>query len=325
MAETAPEPRTLLFAYSELGARCLEWLLERGQRVVGVYTHEDDPAEPRWFRSVAQIAERSGIPVARPERLRDAAVIESVRALAPELIFSFYYRSLIPREILALPRLGAFNMHGSLLPRYRGRAPVNWAVLHGEKETGVTLHHMVERADAGDIVDQEPVPIGPEDTAAQVMERIVEAAVRVLERRLGELVQGRAPRTPQDEERATTFGRRRPQDGRIDWNAAASQIANLVRAVTRPFPGAFTEFGEQRLQLWRARALPLRGAAGQVLAHTPLVVAAGSGALEIAEWSWDPQPAGATPAAPPPIGAQLGQLELQSSEPGRAAAAPSRR
>jgi methionyl-tRNA formyltransferase len=306
-ATETTEPRTLVFAYSELGVRCLELLLARGQRVVALYTHADDPGETRWFRSAAELAERHAIPVERPTRLRDPRVIESLRALRPQLIFSFYYRLLIPRAILALPRLGAFNMHGYLLPRYRGRAPVNWAILRGETETGATLHHMVERADAGDIVDQEAVPIGRDDTAADVMARVTNAACLVLERRLDELVRGCAPRRAQDESRATSFGRRRPEDGRIDWSKPAAEIANLVRAVTRPFPGAFTELGARRLQVWRAREQRGAAAPGAVLSREPLIVATGEGALEIADWTWTPRD-GAAPE-PPELGSLLGQEE----------------
>jgi methionyl-tRNA formyltransferase len=284
--------------------RCLELLLERGIDVIGVFTHEDDPREVRWFRSVAELARRSRIPVDTTERLRNPNLLARLRALGPELIFSFYYRRLIPPEILALPRLGAFNMHGSLLPRYRGRAPVNWAVLHGEKETGATLHHMVERADAGDIVDQEAVEIGPRDTAADVSARVTDAACRILARRLGELVRGAAPRRAQDERQATTFGKRTPEDGRIDWSASAIEIDRLVRAVARPFPGAFTELGARRLHVWSALPVARRGEPGVVLCASPLVVAAGEGALEIDDWSWRETPGAQAPAAGTRLGSR---------------------
>jgi methionyl-tRNA formyltransferase len=296
-------PRTLVFAYSELGVRCLELLLERGIDVVAVFTHEDDPAERRWFRSVAELARKAGLPVETSQDLRAAGLLERVRAWQPELIFSFYYRRLIPGEILRLPRLGAFNMHGSLLPRYRGRAPVNWAILGGETQTGATLHHMVARADAGDIVDQEAVPIGARDTAAVVSERVTEAACRILERRLPELLSGTAPRRAQDESRATKFGRRTPEDGRIDWSAPASAIDRLVRAVAPPFPGAFSEFSGRRLYVWDALPTQGRGAPGVVLNASPLVVATGQGALEIRDWCWQPEEG---PRQPPRVGALLG-------------------
>ncbi len=158
-----------------------------------------------------------------------------------------------------MPRLGAFNIHGSLLPKYRGRAPVNWAVLQGEKVTGATLHWMAEKPDSGDIVDQQEVPIGPEDTALEVQRRVTAAAVQVLERRLEQLKSGSAPRRPQKEAEATTFGKRGPEDGRIDWTRTAGQVHDLVRAVTHPYPGAFTDIFGGKTYLWKTR-LPGLGA-----------------------------------------------------------------
>jgi len=274
-----------VFGYSEVGHRCLELLLRRRARVVAVFTHADAPDERRWFGSVAELARDAGIPVHVFEDPRDPALLDALRATAPDLLFSFYYRQLLPPEVLAVARLGAFNMHGSLLPRYRGRAPVNWAVLNGETETGATLHHMLAKADAGDIVDQERVPIGPEDTAAEVGTRVADASVRILDRRLAELCEGRAPRRPQDELRATRFGRRRPEDGRIDWSRSAREVVDLVRAVTRPFPGAFTDTEGGRLFVWRARVGPSGGHPGTVLATNPLTIAAGDRAVEILDAS----------------------------------------
>lgn len=305
--------RILVFGYGEVGYRCLELLLRRGENVVGVFTHEDDLGENQWFRSVAELAKRSSVPVWKSERLRDETTLETIRGLTPDLIFSFYYRNLIPPEILALAPLGAFNIHGSLLPKYRGRAPVNWAVLHGEVETGATLHYMVARADAGDLVDQERVAIGPEETAFEVMAKVTEAACVVLERRLDELKAGRAPRIAQNHALATKFGRRRPEDGRIDWGQNAQEIVNLVRAVTRPFPGAFTETEAGRLYVWRARVTKGSGAPGRVLREAPLTVAANSGAVELLEWS----PALDVPAwRPPTAGAQLGAVGSRSNPEG---------
>jgi methionyl-tRNA formyltransferase len=304
MKAESSDPRVLVFAYAEVGARCLEILIRLRANVVAVVTHDDDPGETRWYASVAELAEKHGIPVLKPRRLRDPGALDAIRTLAPDLILSFYYRKLIPSEILALPRLGALNMHGSLLPRFRGRAPINWAILHGESETGATLHHMVEEADAGDIVDQERVAIGPEATAAEVTCEVADAACRILERRLGDLLAGAAPRIPQDHARATHFGGRRPEDGRIDWSQSPRRVVDLVRAVTRPFPGAFTDAPGGRLFVWRARAVPGTGPAGTVLTAEPLRVAAGAGAIELVEWSWAEE---SRSSGPPAAGSRLGE------------------
>lgn len=245
--------RIAVFGYSDTGHACLKALLEAGRQVVFVGTHGDRPDEPRWFPSVAELAKSRGIEPMIVEDPSDPAVEEAVRRAAPDLLFSFYFRGILPARILRLPRLGSFNMHGSLLPKYRGRAPVNWVLVNGETRTGATLHAMTERADAGDIVDSEPVEIGPDDTAIEVQRRVTDAAVRILERRLPELEAGTAPRTPQNETAATKFGRRTPEDGRIDWTKSAKQVHDLVRAVTHPYPGAFTDIFGGKTFVWKTR------------------------------------------------------------------------
>ncbi|NLH95365.1 MAG: formyltransferase [Synergistaceae bacterium] len=277
------EPRVLLAAYSEVGVVCLEELLAQKAQVVGVFSHADDQFEEIWFRSVARTAAEAGIPVFTPENINAPEEIERIRGLRPDILFSFYYRKLISKEILDIPPLGAYNMHGSLLPRYRGRACVNWAVLKGETRTGATLHVMTEKADAGDILDQEAVPIDFTDTAQDVFWKVRDAARKVLARTWPLLREGRAPRTPQDESLATTFGRRRPSDGRIDWNRSALELYNLVRAVTHPFPGAFSYIGERKWFVWKAWPLESGGKdqAGQVLELDPLVIGTGEGSLRI--------------------------------------------
>jgi methionyl-tRNA formyltransferase len=250
--------RIAVFAYSETGHECLRALLDRGENVVLVVTHADAPGEQIWFPSVAELARARGIEPVIVDA-PDAALVERARAAAPELLFSFYFRHLLPGEILSLPHLGAYNLHGSLLPKYRGRAPVNWAVARGETQTGATLHSMAKKADAGDIVDQETVPIGPDDTAYEVQKRVTQAGVKILERRLAELKAGTAPRRPQDEAAASTFPRRSPEDGRIDWTRPAEQVHNLVRAVAHPYPGAFTDVFGGKTIIWKTR-LPHLGA-----------------------------------------------------------------
>ncbi|WP_236919263.1 formyltransferase family protein [Ereboglobus luteus] len=219
--------------------------------------------------------------------------------IRPDLILSVYYRNMVGERILALPRLGAFNMHGSLLPKYRGRAPINWAVLNGEPRIGMTLHKMVGRADAGDIVDQQGVDIGPRDTAEQAFRKVLPCARAILSRQIDALLAGTAQATPQDESQATYFGGRKPEDGRIQWTDTSAQIFNLIRAVTDPYPGAFTDVrdaGDQpadsktspRLMVWWAEqiAAPRRAAPGEILSLSPLVVAAADGALELTRTEW---------------------------------------
>jgi methionyl-tRNA formyltransferase len=251
--------RIVVFAYSDTGHACLKHLLERGRTPVLVLTHRDSPDEARWFPSVAELARSHGIEPVVMENPLDPSSIARVRSARPDLIFSFYYRRVLPAEILGAARLGAYNVHGSLLPKFRGRAPVNWAVLKGETETGATLHVMTERADRGPIVDQEAVPIGPDDAAIDVQRRVTEAAVAVLARQLDALEAGTARAVPQDESKASRFGRRSPEDGRIDWSRPAKEIHDLVRAVTHPYPGAFTDLFGGRTWVWRTRLPGLAG------------------------------------------------------------------
>ncbi|MGH8200568.1 MAG: formyltransferase [Steroidobacteraceae bacterium] len=243
----------VVFAYHDVGVRCLKTLLAAQVAVPLVVTVKDDPAENRWFASVAATAQEYGLPTVMPADAKGADLAERVAQLQPDFIFSFYYRSMLGAPILRSARRGALNMHGSLLPKYRGRAPVNWAILNGERETGATLHYMVERADAGDIVDQLAVPILEDDDAREVFGKVTTAAEIVLARSLPGLIAGDAPRRPQLIEAGQYFGRRKPEDGRIDWDQPAVRIHNLVRAVAPPFPGAFTEVDGRQWWIHRTR------------------------------------------------------------------------
>ena len=279
--------RAVVFAYSSIGYECLAELLESGIDVVALFTHEDDPVEEKWFLSVRALAAESAIPVRTPEKLSEEDV-RFISASRPDLIFSFSYRLVIPAEILELAPLGAFNMHGALLPRYRGRACVNWVVLNGEALTGVTLHHMVARVDEGHIVDQEAVPIGPDDTAHDVFKKMIPAARAALKRSLPAILEGTARGREQDESLATYFGRRRPEDGRIDWTKPAREVYNLVRALTHPFPGAFTFISGKKLFIWGAKPQECERCAepGIVVSSSPLKIGAGSGALLVTRAQW---------------------------------------
>jgi len=244
--------RILVFAYHNIGYECLKVLMHWNEEIVGVVTHEDDPDEEIWFQSVAELAHRNGLSVFTPDNPNTAEFINLLRGLSPELILSFYYRKLLSKEILSVPRLGGLNLHGSLLPKYRGRAPVNWVLVNGETETGVTLHYMVEKADAGDIVTQKKVPIEFDDTALSLYGKLTNAAVELLRETYPLLKEGKAPRIPQDPRLASKFGGRRPEDGRITWNSSALSAYNLIRAVTHPYPGAFTLMHGKRLYIWKA-------------------------------------------------------------------------
>lgn len=241
--------RAIVFAYHDVGCRCLQVLLAHGVEVPLVLTHEDVPGEAIWFDSVAALAGRHDIPIITPEDPNEPAVVERIRRLEPDFLFSFYYRRMLQPALLEVPRRGALNMHGSLLPKYRGRVPVNWAVIRGETETGASLHYMTAKPDQGNLVDQMAVPILPDDRALDVFRKVTVAAELVLHRSLPRLVAGTAPSVPQDLAAGSYFGGRRPEDGRIDWSQPARSIHDLVRGVAPPYPGAFCTLAGHRLRV----------------------------------------------------------------------------
>ncbi len=278
--------RAVVFAYHNVGVRCLKVLLAHGVDVPLVVTHADDPDETRWFDSVASTAADYGIAAIAPEDPNATEVVADVAARAPDFVFSFYYRRMLAAPLLALPPRGALNMHGSLLPKFRGRAPVNWAVLAGERETGATLHYMTTKPDGGDVVAQTAVPILPDDTAREVFDKVTVAAELTLDRALPGLVAGDAPRHAQDLRQGSYFGGRRPEHGTIDWSRDAATIHNLVRAVAPPFPGAFTAVGGAPARILRTRvaeglASPTLAPALSVCADRLVAHCGGGGLLHV--------------------------------------------
>ena len=254
--------RAVVFAYHDVGCRCLRVLLDERIEVPLVVTHRDRPDERIWFASVAGLARARAIETLVPDDPNAPQIVERIRDLRPDFLFSFYYRLMLGAALLAIPRRGAFNMHGSLLPKYRGRVPVNWAIIHGETETGATLHEMVEKPDAGRIVDQEAVAILPDEPAVDVFGKVTAAAERVLRRSLPKLVDGSAVLRAQDLSQGGYYGGRRPEDGRIDWRAPAKRVHDLVRALAPPYPGAFTEVEGTRLRVLRTRRGAQKSGAG---------------------------------------------------------------
>jgi methionyl-tRNA formyltransferase len=230
----------IVFAYHNVGVRCLSVLLAHGVEVPLVVSHRDNQKETIWFSSVADLAALHGIPVITPDDPNVPEVVGQIRELRPDFFFSFYYREMLKRELLEIPRRGSLNMHGSLLPKYRGRVPVNWAIIHGETETGATLHYMTEKPDNGDIVAQQAVPILPNDTALEVFNKVTVAAEMALHACLPDLLAGKAQAVKQDLSKGGYFGGRKPEDGAIVWSKDARSIHNLVRAVAPPYPGAMT-------------------------------------------------------------------------------------
>lgn len=247
----------VVFAYHNVGVRCLKVLLNHGISIPLVVTHLDNPAENIWFDSVANLCLANKIPVVTTEDLNTPAFIAEIVALKPDFLFSFYYRMMLKPALLATAARGAFNMHGSLLPKYRGRVPVNWAIINGETETGATLHEMVEKPDAGRIVDQEAVSILPDDSAFDVFNKVAAAAEVALDRALPRLLDGSVVLQTQNLAAGSYFGGRKPEDGIIDWSDTAQNIHNLVRAVAPPYPGATTTIDGATVKVTRTQLAPL--------------------------------------------------------------------
>lgn len=275
--------RTVVLAYHNIGCVGIRALLTHGFEIQAVFTHKDDPHEKIWFESVAELAATNNIPVHAPEDINHPLWVERIREMEPDVLFSFYYRNMVGKEILQIPPTGCLNLHGSLLPRYRGRCPVNWVLVHGEKESGVTLHYMTPRPDDGDIVGQHPVPLDDSDTALSLHEKLAAAARELLNDLLPKIREHRVERFPQDASVASYFGGRGPEDGLIDWTRDAAGVRNLVRAVTRPYPGAFSFLGNRKCLFWDVTVTrtSTNAAPGTVLSTDPLTITCGNGAVEV--------------------------------------------
>ncbi|MBC3879996.1 formyltransferase [Undibacterium sp. LX40W] len=247
------KPTAIVFAYHSVGVRGIKSLLASGVEIKLVVSHEDNPHETIWFESVADLCAEHGIKRVTPDNPNLSEFVAELRSYVPDYIFSFYYRNMLCEEILNIPSRGAYNLHGSLLPKYRGRVPVNWAVLHGETETGATLHEMTVKPDAGAIIGQVAVPILPDDTAFEVFGKLTVASEQVLATVLPGILAGAPNRIHNDLSKGSYFGGRKPEDGRIDWAKPAQNVYNLHRAVAPPYPGAFFEHNGERFIIEKAR------------------------------------------------------------------------
>ena len=247
--------RIALIGQAAFGADVLKGLIKQGQQVVGVFCPPDRGAKLDPLKDAALAA---GLPVYQPPRMKDPQAFDQMAALNPDLAVLAFVTDIVPGKVLAVPKLGSICYHPSILPKYRGASAINWAVIKGERETGATLHQMVAKPDAGGVVDQQAVPIGPDDTAAEVFGRVTEAAGQMLARALPALIAGTARIAPQNLDLGSYFGGRKPEDGRIDWGKSAREVHDLVRGVAPPYPGAFTRIGARTLRILRTRPEPNR-------------------------------------------------------------------
>jgi len=246
--------RILIFGYHNIGYFCLKELLNvESIDIVGIVTHVDNPDENIWFNSVCEIGFENNIQVYQPEDVNDPSFVGIIRDLQPDIIFSFYFRQILSAEILKIPTKGCMNLHGSYLPKYRGRCPINWVLVNGENETGVSLHYMEEKPDVGDIIAQRKVKIDEDDTTFTLFGKMVSSSVILIRETYPLIESGNIDRIPQIHKDASFYGGRKPDDGIIDWNKSATEIYNLIRAVTHPYPGAFTFFNGKKVYVWLAK------------------------------------------------------------------------
>jgi UDP-4-amino-4-deoxy-L-arabinose formyltransferase / UDP-glucuronic acid dehydrogenase (UDP-4-keto-hexauronic acid decarboxylating) len=273
--------KAVVFAYHNIGCAALQSLLDAEVEVLALFTHLDDSAENIFFASVAKLAAHNNITVYAPQDVNHPLWVERIRQLQPEVLFSFYYRHMLSRDIIDLAAKGAFNLHGSLLPAYRGRAPINWALINGETQTGLTLHCMTEKADAGDIVIQQKIAISATDNALSLYHKMTKLTSEMMAEILPEIIAATYTPRQQDPSLATYFRRRTAADGEIKWANDALTINNLIRAVTQPFPGAFSFLGERKVIFWAAQTeqKTYDASPGTIVSSKPLIIACAQGSL----------------------------------------------
>jgi len=279
--------RVVFMGTPDIAACCLKQILSDGFQVVGVYTQPDRPkgrGMKMIYSPVKEVALSASIPVFQPENFRDAETVEQLRALQPDVVAVVAYGRILPQRVLDIPTKGCVNIHASLLPKYRGSAPYQWAVLNGEKETGVTAQHMVLKMDAGDIIDVEKTPIGPDETAGELLDRLAVLGAGLLSRTLKSFENGTVCRIPQNEEEATFAPMLDKSMCPIDWTKSAQAVHDQVRGL-HPWPVATAELAGTKFKIHALRVLSdaRKAAPGTILGltKTGLLVACGQGAVEI--------------------------------------------
>jgi len=278
--------RIVFIGTGEIGAPTLRALLNAEHEVAAVVTQPDKPVgreqrieSPPIKKEIAT----TGIPILQPPRIKDPQAIEEVRRLTPDVIVVAAYGQILPREVLEIPRLACLNLHASLLPRWRGAAPIQAAIAAGDSETGITVMYMAEGLDTGDILLQRSVEILPSDTGGSLHDRLAQVAPEALLESLQLVAAANAPRIPQDNAFATYAPKLKREHGQIDWSESAEAIERKVRAYN-PWPGAFMKVDGQNLKVFSASVVDLNGEPGEILrSDKDLIIATGKGALSLTE------------------------------------------
>ncbi len=240
----------------EYGYASLEEILAMGKKVVGIFTLKPElAAQKSTYKSYTPLAEKYGVPIFYIEDINSAETFDWLSSLHPDLIIEISWSQLIKKHVLELPRLGTVGMHISLLPKHRGHAPINWALINGEKDWGLSMFYLTERADKGEIIGQEKFQLEFRDTCATAYHKAGLASIKLLRKYLPELENGTAPRIKQDDTQADYYPKRTPKDGKLDWHKSGREIVRFIRAITHPYPGAFSELGGKKILLWEAYLL----------------------------------------------------------------------
>lgn len=237
--------------HNELGLACIEELVDLDANVQAVYTRpkRDDIADQTDLEGFTT---KNDVPLHRVKTVNDQGVKDQIRAYDPELLFVVGWSRLVEKEVIEIPSTAALGMHPAPLPRGRGRAPLAWSLIKGLDETALSFFHLVEEADAGDLVGQEPLPIEVDDDAASMYQKVIEAGRKLIRRYFPKFASGKVPRTPQDDSNATWWPKRKPEYGLIDWNQSPWDVYNWIRGQTRPYPGAYSYLGGKRTTIWAA-------------------------------------------------------------------------
>ena len=244
--------KIVLMGYHNIGCIVLKALLRHNIHVPAVITHRDKPDENIWFRSLRNVAINHAVRVCYSEDYNNEGLYKLINELQPDLIFSAYYRHLIPERILNIAKYGGVNIHGSYLPKYRGRVPVNWQIINGETEGGVTLHYMTKKADAGNVIAQKKIKILDNDTPTELFKKIEERTIEMLEEELSDIDSWKQKAFKQNHDEATVFKGRKPEDGLINWLDPSNEIYNLIRGITKPYPGAYSFIGDKIFFIWES-------------------------------------------------------------------------
>lgn len=281
--------RILFMGTPEFAVESLNRVVREGRDVIGVITQPDRPrgrGKKVMSPAVKVRAEELGIKVYQPSKIKDKEVIDNIKRMKPDIILVVAYGQILPEEILNLPPLGCINVHASLLPKYRGAAPINWVIIKGEKYTGITTMYMNEGLDTGDMIYQEKIEIVEQDTAGEIHDRLAVLGADVLAKTLKAVEKGEAPRIPQDHSKASYAPQLDRNTGKVDWSMNALDINNLIRG-TNPWPGSYTCYDGIRIKVWKASVCDLnsQGVPGTIIevGRKGMKVQTGKGRLLIEE------------------------------------------